>query len=76
MDKKAELRKKLQQKINEKKIIRGFKEHKEKIINDNLEKIGMNDINAFKQQFKNLDIEKMTNELKNAGIDINKFLKK
>lgn len=79
-DSKSELRKKLKQKLDNKKMLRTNKEFKNNLINENLKKNGIEDVDKFKNDIKNIqdqlksngiDIEKM---LRNNGNDVNKIL--
>ena len=71
-----ELRKKLRASIEEKKLLRSSNQIKNKLIDDNLKKKGITDVEKFKQDLKKMDLEKMLEKLKSNGIDINSLLEK
>lgn len=71
-----ELRKKLRASIEEKKLLRSSNQIKNKVIDDNLKKKGITDVEKFKKDLKKMDLEKMLEKLKSNGIDINSLLEK
>lgn len=75
-EKRDELRKKLRASINEQKLLRSSKQVKDKVIDDNLKKNGISDLEKFKKDIKKMDLEKMLEKLKTNGIDINSLLEK
>ena len=80
---KDELRKKLREKINGKQFMRVKKEVKEakieekqdKDVSDALKTLNIPDIETFKQNMKNFDMETLKQELVKQGIDVDKYLK-
>jgi hypothetical protein len=77
-DRKNQLKKKLKDKLNSQKLLRSNKEQKEKVVDMNLKKVGIEDSKKFKNMMKNMNINNLTDEIKkelqNNGIDINQFL--
>jgi hypothetical protein len=71
-----ELRKKLRASIEEKKLLRSSNQIKNKVVDDNLKKKGITDVEKFKKDLKKMDLEKMLEKLKSNGIDINSLLEK
>jgi len=68
MSNREELKKKLRDSIKNKSIIRSNKEQKEKFVDNNLKNIGIDDIEKFKDQIKNLDPEKLKDVLNKLNI--------
>ena len=76
------LRKKLREKINNKKSIRNPQNVKQDVVDDDLKNLGINNINELKnylQSIKDLDKNEIENSMKQFGItkdQLNKFYKK
>lgn len=76
------LRKKLREKINNKKSIRNPQNVKQDVVDDNLKNLGINNINELKnylQSIKDLDKNEIENSMKQFGItkdQLNQFYKK
>jgi hypothetical protein len=72
---KDELRKKLREKLQNKKILRSNKDQKETFVNDNLKKMGIQNPDKFKEDLKKLNPDKLNpdklkNELKKFNINL------
>lgn len=67
---KDELRKKLREKLQNKKILRSNKDQKETFVNDNLKKMGIQDPDKFKDDLKKLNPDKLKSELKKFNINL------
>ena len=76
------LRKKLREKINNKKSIRNPQNVKQDVVDDNLKNLGINNVNELKnylQSIKDLDKNEIENSMKQFGItkdQLNQFYKK
>ena len=65
-----ELKKKLREKIQSGKLRRSSIAEKEKYLDNNLEKMGINDTDKFKEELKKLNPEKLKEELKKLNISL------
>lgn len=70
MSNREDLRKKLREKLTEKKMFRKSKEQKETFVDNELKKAGVDDIEKFKEQIKNLNPNLLKEELKKLNISI------
>jgi hypothetical protein len=70
MSNREDLRKKLREKLREKKMFRNSKEQKETFVDNELKKAGIDDIEKFKEQIKNLNPNFLKEELKKLNISI------
>lgn len=74
---KNDLRNKLKEKLNNKKLVRLNKNKKDEIINENLNNLDTEKFKKDLQNMKNIDINKLNKvveQLKNQGFDINSII--
>lgn len=69
-EKREELRKKLKERIKLGKLGRSSKDEKEKYVDDNIKKMGIEDTTKFKEELKKMNPEKLKEELKKLNISL------
>ena len=69
-EKRDEIKKKLNERIKMGKLGRSSKIEKEKYLDDNIKKMGIQDTNKFKEELKKMNPEKLKEELKKLNISL------